>query len=374
MPEGDGHQSDLAHQFASLKDPRIERTKRHDLLEIIVIAICGILCGADAWVEIAEFGQAKAAWLQQCLRLPKGIPSHDTFGRVFALLDPQAFQQCCLHWIRSLSQLTQGDGVALDGKTLRRACDRAAGTHALHLISAWACRNRLILGQLKTDEHSNEITAIPQLLHLLDVAGCLVTIDAMGTQQPIAADLTTAGADYVLALKANHATAFEEVPRFLDDWATSHPPAETVNKDHGRLEVRRVWLSDDIDWFQDKAAWAPRTSVGMVEAHRTLHGQTQTPRRYSLCSLPAKERGRFAQAVRAHWQIANTRHWRLDVPFHEDHSRVRKDHAPENLAPLRRLALSLLKRETSRKGGIKVRRLRAACDHDYLTEVLLQRI
>lgn len=374
MPEGDGHPSTLLHHFAALKDPRIERTKRHDLLEIIVIALCGILCGADSWVEIAEFGQAKVTWLKQFLRLPNGIPSHDTFGRVFALLDPQAFQQCFLNWIRALSQLTQGDVVAIDGKTLRRSFDRAAGQHALHLISAWACKNHVVLGQLKTAEHSNEITAIPQLLHLLDVAGCLVTIDAMGTQQQIAADLTTAGADYVLALKANHATAFEEVRLFLDDWATAHPPAETVDKDHGRLEVRRAWLSDDIDWFQDKAAWAHLTSFGMVESHRTLDGQAQTQRRYYLCSLPAQDLGCFAQAVRAHWNIENALHWSLDVTFHEDHSRVRKDHAPENLATLRRLALSLLKRETSRKGGIKVRRLRAACDHDYLAEVLLQKI
>lgn len=374
MPEGDQHKSDLSHHFASLKDPRIERTKRHDLLEIIVIAICGIICGADSWVEIAEFGQAKATWLKQFLRLPNGIPSHDTFGRVFARLDPQAFQQCFLNWIRSLSQLTQGDIVAIDGKTLRRSFDRAAGQHALHLISAWACRNQLVLGQLKTDAHSNEITAIPQLLHLLDVAGCLVTIDAMGAQQQIAADLTTAGADHVLALKANHATAFEEVRLFLDDWALSHPPAETVDKDHGRLEVRRYWLADDVDWCQDKAAWAGLGSFGMVESHRTLNGQTQTQRRYYLCSLPAKDLGRFAHAVRSHWQIENTLHWSLDVTFHEDHSRVRKDHAPENLATLRRLALSLLKRETSRTGGIKVRRLRAACDNDYLAEVLLQKI
>ena len=236
----DAHTGNVLHHCASLKDPRIERTKRQDLLEIIVIAICGILCGADSWVEIAEFGQAKQAWLKQFLRLPNGIPSHDTFGRVFALLDPQAFQQCFLTWIRSLSQRTQGEVVAIDGKTLRRSFDRAAGHAALHLISAWACQNRLVLGQLKTDEHSNEITAIPQLLHLLDVTGCLVTIDAIGTQRQIAAALTTAGADYVLALKANHATAFEEVRLFLDDWATAHPPCETVDKDHGRLEVRRA--------------------------------------------------------------------------------------------------------------------------------------
>ena len=374
MHEGDGPQRTLSHHVASLNDPRIERTKRHDLLEIIVIALCGIICGADSWVEIAECGQATAAWLKPCLRLPNGIPSHDTFGRVFALLDPQAFQQCFLNWMRSFSQLTQGDVVAIDGKTLRRSFDRAAGKHARPLISAWACKNHVVLGQLKTAEHSNEITAIPQLLHLLDVAGCLVTIDAMGTQQQIAADLTTAGADDVRALNANHATTCEEVRLFLDDWATAHPPAETVDKAHGRLEVRRAWLSDDLDWFQDQAAWAHLTSFGMVESHRTLDGQTQTQRRSDLCSLPAQDRGRVAQAVRSHWHIEHALHWSLEVTFHEEHSRVRKDHAPDNLALLRRLARSLLKRETSRKGGIKVRRLRAACDHDYLAEVLLQKI
>lgn len=361
----------VLHHFATLKDPRIERTKRHDLLEIIVIALCGILCGADSWVEIAEFGQAKAAWLQQFLRLPNGIPSHDTFGRVFALLNPQAFQQCFLSWIQAVSRVTQGEIVAIDGKTLRRSFDRRAGKSALHLISAWACTNRLVLGQLKTDAHSNEIPAIPQLLHLLDVAGCLVTIDAIGAQRQIAADLTTAGADYVLALKANQATAFEEARLFLDDWANSHPPQETVEKDHGRLEVRRYWLVDEIDWFQDKAAWPGLASFGMVEAQRTVHGQTQTQRRYYLSSLQAQALPRFAQAVRAHWGIENAVHWVLDVTFREDHSRVRKDHAPENFALLRRLALNLLKQEPSKR-SLNVKRLRAACDHDYLAKVLFQ--
>lgn len=372
MEGADAPRGTLLHHFATLTDPRIERTKRHQLLDILVIAICGIICGAESWVEIAEFGQAKLAWLQQVLPLPNGIPSHDTFGRVFALLDPQAFHQCFLRWVQAMSDRTQGEVVAIDGKTLRRSFDRAAGQSPLHLVSAWACKNRLVLGQMKTDAHSNEITAIPPLLRLLDLVGCVVTIDALGTQKQIAEDLTTAQADYVLALKGNHETAFEEVRTFLDDWATSHAPVETAEKDHGRLEVRRAWLSSDIDWFQDKAAWSRLTSVGMVEAQRHLTGQRQTQRRYYFSSLPAHEVHRFADAVRSHWGIENSVHWTLDMSFGEDQSRVRKQHAPENLAILRRMALNLLKRETSRQGGIKVRRLRAACDTNYLAQILLQ--
>lgn len=372
MEEGGGRPGSVVQHFGALKDPRIERTKRHDLLEILVIALCGVLCGADSWVEIEAFGHAKVAWLKQFLKLPNGIPSHDTFGRVFARLDPRAFQECFLNWIRSISDLTQGEVVAIDGKTLRRSFDRRAGKRALHLISAWACTNRLVLGQLKTDEHSNEITAIPHLLHLLDVAGCLVTIDAIGTQQSIAGDLMRAGADYVLALKANQATTFEEARLFLDEWAQAHQPHETVEKDHGRLEVRRAWLSEDLDWFSDKAAWAGLHSFGMVEASRTLPtGQTQRQRRYYLSSLKAQELSRFAQAVRAHWGIENAVHWVLDVTFREDHARVRKDHAPENFALIRRMALNLLKQDSS-KGSLNVKRLRAACDHDYLAKVLFQ--
>jgi len=372
MEATDIRTSPLWQHFAPLKDPRIERTKRHQLLDIIILALCGIICGAESWVEIVEFGRAKLTWLKQYLPLPNGIPSHDTFGRVFARLDPQAFQACFLQWVQAMSVVTQGEIVAIDGKTLRRSFDRAAGQHPLHLVSAWACKNRLVLGQWKTADHSNEITAIPQLLRLLDLAGCVVTVDALGTQKSIAQDITTAEADYVLALKGNHETAFEEVRLFLDDWATAHPPRETVDKDHGRLEVRRAWLSSDITWFQEHTAWPGLTTFGMVEAQRTVQGQVQTQRRYYLSSLREAELPRFAEAVRAHWSIENSVHWTLDVCFDEDQSRVRKHHAPENLALLRRMAFNLLKRETSRQGGIKVRRLRAACDTDYLAQLLLQ--
>lgn len=372
MEAADIRTSPLWQHFAPLKDPRVERTKRHQLLDIIVIAICGIICGAESWVEIAEFGEAKVAWLKQVLPLPNGIPSHDTFGRVFALLDPQAFHACFLQWVQAMSHATQGEVVAIDGKTLRRSFDRAADHSPLHLVSAWACKNRLVLGQVKTAAHSNEITAIPPLLRLLDVADCVVTIDALGTQKTIAQELTTARADYVLALKGNQATAFEEVRLFLDDWATTHPALQTTEKDHGRLEIRRAWLSSEIDWFQDKAAWSRLMSIGMVEAQRHLQGQIQTQRRYYFSSLPAQDVHRFADAVRSHWGIENSVHWTLDVSFGEDQSRVRKQHAPENLALRRRMALNLLKRETSRQGGIKVRRLRAACDTNYLAQILLQ--
>jgi len=374
MESIDIRNSPLLEHFASLKDPRIERTKRHELLDILAIAICGLIGGADNWVEIEEFGQAKATWFKQFLSLPNGIPSHDTFNRLFARLNPDAFQECFLNWIRAVHQATHGEIVAIDGKTLRRSFDRAASKDPLHLVSAWACKNRLVLGQMKTQEHSNEITAIPQLLRLLDLAGCVVTIDALGTQKPIAQDIITAKADYVLALKGNHETAFEEVHTFLDEWAATHPAHQTTEKDHGRIEIRRYWLSEDIRWFQDKGLWPGLVSFGMVEAQRTLNGHTQTQRRYYLSSLHTPDLPRFALAVRSHWSIENTLHWSLDMTFREDDSRLRKDHAPENLAILRRIALSLLKHESSRKGGIKVRRLRAACDNAYLAEILLQKI
>ena len=369
----------ITEYFAELTDPRVERTKRHLLLDILVIALCAVICGAEGWVDLEAYGKAKEAWLRQFLVLPHGIPSHDTFARVLARLDPEELQACFLRWIRAVSELSAGEVVAIDGKTLRRSFDQASGKGAITMVSAWATANRLVLGQQKVDEKSNEITAIPALLELLAVEGCIVTIDAMGCQRVIAQRLSDKGADYVLALKGNQGTLHEEVDGFFR-WAhrrqfaeVPHSTYETLEQQHGRLEERRYWLVSDIAWLLPTAKWPGLRSIGMVEATRTVGEKTTVEQRYYLTSL-AGDAQQFGQAVRGHWGIENGLHWVLDVAFHEDESRVRREYAAENFAVLRHLALSLLRQEQSCRNGIKVKRLKAGWDDTYLTKVLCQKI
>ena len=364
--------------FARLPDPRIERCKRHELLDVVTIALCAVIRGADTWVDVAEFGRSKAAWLRTFLALPHGIPSHDTFGRVFAALDPAAFEAAFLGWVQALATATAGQAVAIDGKTLRRSHDRANGKGPLHLVSAWAGTNRLVLGQVAVDEKSNEITAIPALLESLALAGCVVTIDAMGCQTAIAGQVIAREADYVLALKDNHPTLHEAVAfhfarareaGFADIGHTRH---EAVEKDHGRIEVRRCWATDDpavLAWLDPERAWPGLQSVAAVEAERRLDDTVTRETRYFLSSLPGDARA-IAAAVRGHWGIENRLHWVLDVAFREDECRVRAGHAAENLAVLRHLALNLLRQEQSAKIGIKAKRLKAAWDDAYRRKVL----
>jgi predicted transposase YbfD/YdcC len=343
-----------------------------------VLAVCGVLCGADSWIQIEAFGRAKEEWLRKFLELPHGIPSHDTFGRVFCLLRPEEFRQCFLNWIQAVAEITQGNVIAIDGKTLRRSYDRQDGREAIHMVSAWSSQNHLVLGQIKTDEKSNEITAIPKLLKMLDVRGCIVTLDAMGTQKEIAKKIIAGGGDYVLGLKGNHETLHEEVKLFLDDalkqdfQEVESTYYETVDKGHGRLEVRRYWLVRDVDWLEDKDLWKGLNSLGLVEAQRTLNGKTSTERRYYLSSLQGSAQ-EFAEAVRGHWGIENSLHWVLDVVFREDESRVRKGYASENLAMLRHMALNLLKQNKTSKNSIKGKRLTAGWNNDFLAEVLFLR-
>src|SRR5262245_20907463 len=289
--------------FAEVSDPRVERTKLHLLLDILVIAICAVICGADTWVEIEAYGNAKAQWLRQFLALPHGIPSHDTFGRVFARLNPEELQRCFLRWIQAVREVTQGEVVAIDGKTLRRSFDRAADKGGIHLVRAWASTNRVVLGQQKVDEKSNEITAIPALLRLLEVKGCIVTIDAMGGQKAIARAIVEQEADYVLALKANHGFLYDEVQRFFG-WAQQrqfsdvpHAYHSTVDGDHGRIEERRYWLVSDLAWLTEKKDWAGLRSLGMVERQRTVDGTTTVEQRYYLTSLVGDGQ-QFGEAVR----------------------------------------------------------------------------
>jgi predicted transposase YbfD/YdcC len=269
----------LIEHFSSITDPRIDRTKLHRLIDILVIAICATICGAETWEEFELFGQAKLDWFKSFLALPNGIPSHDTFRRVLARLDPTQFQQCFLNWVRSAYEITQGQVIAIDGKQPRGSRDQRAGKSAINMVSAWAQENRLVLGQVKTDGKSNEITAIPELLEMLEVAGCIVTIDAMGCQTAIAAKVVEKEADYVLAVKGNQGNLFEDVVGYFD-WAlknefkeTAYTTEQTVDGEHGRLEVRRYYASDDIEWLRNKGEWQGLQSIIMAERERTVAGE-----------------------------------------------------------------------------------------------------
>jgi predicted transposase YbfD/YdcC len=369
--------SSFQDHFASLTDPRCPHApnQRHQLIDILVIAVCAVICGADGWEDIEEYGKAQAAWFAQLLDLPHGIPGHDTFRRVLARLDPEELTQCFIAWTAALRDLSGGDIVSIDGKTLRHSFDQATSKAAIHMVSAWADANRLVLGQVKVDDKSNEITAIPKLLKLLDLAGATVTIDAMGCQKDIAQVITDQQADYVLALKENHPTLYDDVTLFLDDAKASefaaidHAYHETVDGDHGRIETRRYWITSALAWLGATASWSNLQSIGMVESRRDMGNEVEIETRYFLTSLPA-DGVRFAQAVRQHWGIENALHWVLDVSFDEDACRIRKDKGAQTFSVLRHIALNLLRRENSHKRGIKARRKRAGWDRGYLLQVL----
>lgn len=369
--------SPIIEHFAALTDPRVERTKYHQLLDILTIALCAIICGADEWVAMEEFGNAKRAWFDTFLDLPNGIPSHDTFGRVFAAIDPDQFAHCFLAWVQATVALTDGMVIACDGKTARRSHNRSAGKAAVHMVSAWASAQHLVLGQRAVEEKSNEITAIPALLDLLLLKGCIVTIDAMGCQTDIAATIVEKEADYVLALKENHETLYHEVVHlFADAEETGFADydadaAETVDSGHGRVEIRRYWTISDpatLAHVDPDAHWAGLRSIGMVEAERREKGLVSRERRYYLTSLG--DAATFGRAVRAHWGIENGLHWVLDLAFREDESRARQGASAANLIVLRHIALNMLKKERTAKIGVKNKRLKAGWDERYLLKVI----
>ncbi|MCB1810522.1 MAG: ISAs1 family transposase [Candidatus Competibacteraceae bacterium] len=362
--------------FEEVDDPRIDNAnRRHELSDMLILTILAVICGADSWTEIEAFGQAKLDYLKPLLKLPHGIPSHDTLGEVFARLCPDELQAGFLSWINALVTVSAGEVVAIDGKTLRHSYDRGGNRGAIHMVSAWATTNHVVLGQRKVDDKSNEITAIPQLLKTLQLADTIVTIDAMGCQKGIAAQIIQGQADYVLSLKGNQGQLHEDVKQYLDqaidqarsDWGGERH--ETIDKGHGRVEVRRYWITEAIDWLEDKARWCGLRSIGAVESERHIGGQVSVEWRYFIASIEADAKV-FARAVRSHWGIENQLHWSLDVTFREDDCRVRQGHAAQNLALVRHLALNLLKNEQSAKVGIKIKRSKAGWDHRYLAKVL----
>ena len=369
--------SPLLDHFASLDDPRVERTKLHPLLSIIAIAICAVIAGAEGWDDIEQFGEAKEEWLATFLDLPHGIPSHDTFNRVFAALDPIQFQHCFQSWMEAVRTILPAEVIALDGKTVRGS--RHGATHAIHMVSAWAASNRLVLAQIKVDAKSNEITALPAILQQLAVAGCIVTIDAMGCQRTIAQQILDQGGNYVLGLKGNQGTLEQDVQLSFvtaeeDGFAgIGHDHAATIDKGHGRIETRRATVIDDaavLAWLQKQHAWPGLAAIGMIHAERRIGGTRTSEDRFYLLSHPLSAAA-FGEAVRSHWGIENCVHWVLDLSFHEDQSRIRAGYAAENFAVLRHIALNLLRQQTVKRTSIKGRRKMAGWDHAFLLRVLL---
>jgi predicted transposase YbfD/YdcC len=365
----------LATCFHDIDDPRMDRTKFHLLQDILVIAICAVICGAEGPTAIEEYAHDKRDWLRTFLTLPNDIPSHDTIGRVIALLDPRQFQSCFLRWVQEICHLLPGEVVAIDGKTLRHSFDTELAQSPIHIVSAWATSNRVVLGQIKVNDKSNEITAIPELIDALDLTNCIVSIDAMGCQKQIATHIRAKDADYALALKKNQERLFTEVHDLFERALSAMPRQisldyyETIDQAHGRREIRRYWTTDTISCLSTKDQWPGLQSVGMVETDRTLAGETTRERRFYILSFPSNART-FGHAVRSHWGIENSVHWILDVTFREDDSRIRMGHGPENFAVLRHIALNLLHDERSFKGSIKTKRLKCGWNDEYLAKVL----
>jgi predicted transposase YbfD/YdcC len=365
----------IIEHFSDLDDPR-RYNKRHRLIDIIVIAICAVICGADDWVAVEEFGKDKQKWFEQFLELPHGIPTHDTFRRVFAVLDAEQFQNCFMAWIRAVYKITQGQVVPIDGKKLRRSHDHTLGKDAIHMVSAWALENHLVLGQVKVDDKSNEITAIPQLLELLEITGCIVTIDAIGCQKEISKKIIGKDADYVLALKENQGGLYDDVQE-LFNYAEEIEFSDcdyhkTVEKNHGRIEIRECWTISSLEYMvylRNLSDWANLRTIVMVKRERRLGLKVETEVKYYISSLVSSAQ-HILNVVRGHWGIENQLHWVLDIAFREDECRLRKGQGAQNFAVLRHIALSLLKQESTCKCGIKTKRLKAGWTLDYLTKVL----
>ena len=369
----------IVEHFQTLEDPRIERTKKHLLVDILIIAVCTLLTGGEGFQDMELFGKSKRQWLQTFLALPHGIPSHDTFGRVFARLNPTRFQECFLSWTRAVAALTQGTLVSLDGKTVRASFDRATAASPLHMVSAWCSQNGgLVMGQLKTDSKSNEITAIPELLQLLAIKGCIVTMDAMGCQTAIAGQIRAQEGDYLLALKSNHKKAYKAIKQHFHPhiehqlaWRTAENFFDAFDDSHGRTVRRRVWVITDLKPIPELAKWPDLQSVIVVETIRAAYPGAVITSDYRIyISSLIRSATAFVTMIRQHWDIENKLHWSLDVTFNEDRCRIRKDHAAENMVALRHIALNLLRQEHSHRLSLRQKRLLCGLDEHYLLTVL----
>jgi predicted transposase YbfD/YdcC len=365
----------LHEHFAELTDPR-RREVTYPLINVVSIAVCAVICGADDFVAIAKFGETKREWLAGFLDLKDGIPSHDRFNAILAAIKPAEFEKCLLSWITTLHEITDGQVIAIDGKTLRRSFDAASSKAAIHMVSAWATENHISLGQVVVDAKSNEITAIPKLLELLELSGAMVTIDAMGCQTEIARKIVDANADYCLAVKGNQPTLHQGLVDFFDDHLDddfARTPVrryQTAEKGHGREEIRYYFICPVPKDLPDRSRWAHLKAIGIAISNTRRDGKDCNEVRYYILSKYVAA-CRFAEAGRSHWGIENHLHWQLDVTFQEDQCRIRQGHADANFSILRRTALSLLKNEPTLKVGIKNKRLTAGWDDSYLKKVLL---
>ena len=366
--------ANLIEHLARIPDPRDTKNRRYPLEEILFLCISAIISGAEGWEAIERFGHAKLDWLRRFVPMANGIPSHDTVAWVMARLSPTQFQSFFVGWVQSLSQISHGEIISIDGKTARRSYDKKRSKGAIHMVSAWASLNQVSMGQVMTDEKSNEITAIPALLELLEIQGGLVTIDAMGCQTAIAEQIVDQKADYALAVKGNQGLLFEAI----DDYFTQalehtfahvdHEFFETIDKGHGRIDQRRYWLVSDLSTLPDKQRWKQLSAIGMVERTCRQNGRVSVERRYYILSFD-RDVERFAQAVRCHWGVENKLHWVLDVVFREDDSRIRRDHAPANFNTMRQTCLNLLRKESS-KISLKQKRFKAALNDVYRAKLL----
>ena len=360
----------IIHHFSSIQDPRVNRQKKHQLQDIFFITLCAVICGADNWVAIAEFGKAKEYWFTELLGLEHGIPSHDTFGDVFAVIDTEKFSECFSKWVTDLVHLSEGEVIAIDGKCIRRSIDRASNKAAIYMVSAWAQKNSLVLGQVKVADKSNEITAIPILLERLDITGSVITMDAMGCQKKNAQQIIEKQADYILSLKGNQGSLHDDVTTYFE--SSLSPEAAVISFDggHGRIETRSVRVTDEIDWLKENHSWVGLKSIIAVTATRETKTKVTEETRYFISSLGANNPKQLEYAVRAHWAVENNLHWVLDMAFDEDNNRTRQGYSASNLAIIRHIALNLIKKEKSSKVGVKIKRLKAGWSNDYLLKIM----
>lgn len=358
--------------FSELVDPRVERTKLHPLETILTISICATICGAEGWSGIACFGRSKQSWFETFIDMSNGVPSEDTFQRVISALCPDMFEACFQRWTAAIATI-DNNVLAVDGKALRRSRDGSNGKAAVHIVSAWAHNNNLVFGQIATETKSNEITAIPKLLNSLCIEGCTITIDAMGCQKTIAKQIVEQKANYIFSLKGNHGTLHEEVKLFLDQAINDNSCGNTschTDGGHQRIEVRNVWYSEDVSWLIDRTQWANLSSVIAVDSQRIIGDKETKERRYFISSHSGLDAQQIGTMIRQHWGVENKLHWCLDVGFNEDQCRIRKGYGAENMSRLRRIALNLLKQETTLKKGIALKRLTAGWNNSYLEKIL----